>query len=698
MFSGIRRLLGNMHVKQTQTEIIVSGIPAAIMARDISRIWGTSRITTNMFSRITNSSLSFPLFFAPDVVYALGVIMKDRYRKVSIRFLNELTELLLTETWLADTTNKTTTRLDLSRLSDLKLTPLDFQMEFINTYNTLLDKYDLKGYLLAGAAGSGKTLSSLYIVACLKADLVIIVSPKNAVERVWENSIKSLFVAEQTYWLAHEGKELKGNERFIVGHYEAIDAITNAMLTRMKQLGSTAKITVILDESHNLNEIKSLRTQRFIDLCDKSKSENIIWLSGTPIKALGSESLSLFRCIDKYFTQDVEERFRKIYGKDATKGLDILKHRLGLVSFKVEKSRLKLLDPIIETIKITIPNGRNYTLAAIGDDMRKYVDERLVFYKKTEKEDTASFYAILDKYESIIKSKEEIAELNTYRSNLSLIIKAYRTGDLRSVKDESVFCNAVEKNKIAPMLSKTDKEIFLHTKTLVKYMSLKVQGECLGRVLGGKRIQCHVDMVKGIDFVGICESTAKKTIVFTSFVDALKEVSLACTEKGLLPTVVYGGTNSELTSIIQSFEKDKDINPLIATYNSLSTAVPLVMADTMIMLNMPFRDYIYQQAISRIHRLDSDTQTYVYLIALDTGDEPNLSSRSTDILKWSQSQIEKIMGIKSPFEITEDLQSEGLENYSDKTQLTISTEDYGIEVIIPSVRLGQITKPIFSNW
>jgi SNF2 family DNA or RNA helicase len=331
-------------------------------------------------------------------------------------------------------------------------------------------------------------------------------------------------------------------------------------------------------------------------------------------------------------------------------------------------------------------------------NMRKFVNERLSFYKQTEKEDAQTFYSILDKYESIIKSPEERSDLATYRSNINLIIKAHHAKDLKSVKDESIFCNKIDKNKIIPTLSKSDKELFIHTKTLVKYASLKVQGECLGRILGGKRIQCHVDMVKGIDFVSICESTTKKTIVFTSFVDALKEVSLSCSNKGLEPVVVYGGTNNELNSIIQKFEKDKDINPLIATYNSLSTAVPLVMADTMIMLNMPFRDYIYQQAISRIHRLDADTQTYVYLISLDTGEEPNLSTRTTDILKWSQSQIEKIMGIKSPFEVTEDTNIEGLESFTDLSTLSVSTEDYGIEIAVQSPRTNYPLKPSFSFW
>ena len=80
----------------------------------------------------------------------------------------------------------------------------------------------------------------------------------------------------------------------------------------------------------------------------------------------------------------------------------------------------------------------------------------------------------------------------------------------------------------------------------------------------------------------------------------------------------------------------------------------MTMADVMVMIDTPFRDYVLQQTIARINRLGTTTQTYVYIAALDTGNEPNLSSRTIDILRWSQSQIEAITGVKSPFEITDD--------------------------------------------
>ena len=133
--------------------------------------------------------------------------------------------------------------------------------------------------------------------------------------------------------------------------------------------------------------------------------------------------------------------------------------------------------------------------------------------------------------------------------------------------------------------------------------------------------------------------------------DVLEDANNACKKQGLNPILVYGKTNNNLNGMIKTFETDKRINPLIATYDSLSTAVPLIMADTMIMLNAPFRAYIQEQAISRIHRLNQDTQTRVIQCYLDTGNQSNISSRSLDIMTWSQQQVEMITGVKSPYTI-----------------------------------------------
>lgn len=519
------------------------------------------------------------------------------------------------------------------------------------------------------------TYTSLALAEMLCIDINIIVCPKAALVKVWEESIKTLFNTPQAYWISSSDTSPTGKEKFLVYHYEAL---SKAVEYSKKLLNK--KITIILDESHNLNEMNSLRSGNFIELCNITKSKNIIWLSGTPFKATALEVIPLLRAIDPLFGGEVEESFRKIFGKSAKRAVEILNNRLGLVTFKVEKKELNLLAPIFSEIKVKIQNSKQYTLGEVKKQMQAFVTERYEYYESRKKGDQYTFYSCLDHHRNQIHSKQDIELYNLYRKNLEIVIKS--GGDF-SAKDEIMFCNRYEITKILPTLLPESKSGFRDTKSIVKYIKLKIQGEALGRVFGAMRVQCHVDMVEKIDFKSICESTVKKTVVFTSFVQVVEKAQKFLKEIGLRPLVVYGKTNVNLASIVSSFEADSELNPLIATFKSLSTAVPLIMADTMILLDSPFRDYILQQAVSRIHRLGSTTQVYVYTCSLDTGEEMNISTRSFEILSQCQQFVESLTGITSPFVLTDNPE-----------ELEFSLEGLDIEAIESVSNF----KPSFINW
>lgn len=183
--------------------------------------------------------------------------------------------------------------------------------------------------------------------------------------------------------------------------------------------------------------------------------------------------------------------------------------------------------------------------------------------------------------------------------------------------------------------------------------------------MGKERVRCNLAIAKQLDdvlvrsiegeesmaerssIVNIIEGSEKKTLFFTSFVEVVKGLGDILKEKGFQPLQVYGETNKDLQSMVSGFEKKEALNPMIATYQSLSSAVPLVMANTVVMLNSPFRHHEYMQAMSRVHRRGQDSQVYVYDVYLDTKGVENISTRSEDILNWSKLQVEQIMGVKS---------------------------------------------------
>jgi SNF2 family DNA or RNA helicase len=650
MFAGFRRAFGAINVKETATEIVVEGIPADVMQRDMARVWKTSKIAMHMFNTFGRNGFSFDKFFALDIIYMLEQLVQTR-AAVSVRVLNNIRMMMYERTWLKNTieNDDQVGRLKFENFKRFNKQPLEHQIGFLQNYNLKVDQYGLNGYLLAGAAGSGKTMASLYVAEGIDADLILIICPKNAVQRVWQKTVVEEYKKEQTYWTSESGKPYN-KERIVICHYEYLEKLMSMVNSHAI---SGQNMIIVLDESHNLNEIKSQRTQLFIDLCKKTQCKNIIPASGTPVKAMGAELIPLLTVLDPLFTDSVQERFKKIFGKDGNKGLDILKNRMGMISHKIEKSALKLDKPIMKRLPIKMPTGDLYTLDAIRKVMEGFIQERVEFYKKHRKDDERIWERCLVLHEDTLRAAAQKMEYKKYRQILKTVIA---TADPRYIGEEIAYTNMYEKRYFEPSLPKEMIKDFRDVKSIIKYTKLKIQGECLGRVLGRKRIECHVEMVKYLDFKTIADTTDKKTLVFTSFVEALTAAAAQCTSAGMSPLVVYGKTNNELASIVGKFEKDEKLNPLIATYNSLSTAVPLVMADTMIMINAPFRAYIQEQAISRIHRIGADTQTTVYQAFLDTGDKPNISTRSSEILAWSMEQVEAIMGIKSPFAVTESVE------------------------------------------
>jgi len=649
-------ILGKPKVEERDNRIYIKNIHTRTMEGDIKRMFNTSRVSKYIFSDVSRGSVVIESFFALEFYHIVDKLSKSRTVGTSVRALHHIKEGLLVNTWLANTQIVMPERLNFRQLNNLKWTPLDFQQRFLETYSQVVPQYGLRGMLLSATAGSGKTFTGLALGECLEADNIIIICPKNAVERVWAANVESVYKKTPSYWHYSSGQRYN-KEKILIYHYEVLKEAFSEVRYLEKR-----KTLVILDESHNMAEMTSQRTQRFIEFCNRIDTQDVVLASGTPIKASTLETISVFKAIDPQFTDEVMDRFKRIFAGDANKATSILAERLGVMSFKVEKAELKLEPPIFRNLVVKIPNAKDYTLTAIGIKMQRFIEERVGYYLKHKDE-------YQDTYDRGIKASacwegetddtkewlEAEKAFKRYRRLVATVIDAHNRGRLQSVTEEIKETNLYERNVIMPRIADPElRKAFKEAKTVVKYLKLKVQGECLGRVLGRERINAHVDMIKHIDFEGVMGTTTKKTVVFTSYVEALETTHRHLESLKLKPVTVYGKNTKVLADTVRRFEGDPELNPLIATYDSLSTAVPLVMADTMILINMPFRDYVLQQAVSRIHRLGSDTQTYVYTAILDTGEETNISSRNLDILQWSQDQIEAIMKMESPFKVEYD--------------------------------------------
>jgi intein/homing endonuclease len=484
------------------------------------------------------------------------------------------------------------------------------------------------------------TLMGLGLGLSLRVNTVIVVCPKNAVYRVWSDTIKERFKKIPKFWTSLDETDPPPRLSHYIVHY----AYLEKFIAKLNTLG-ISKPLILLDESHNLNEIDTSRVQAFIALCRATDSHNVVWLSGTPIKALGGELAPLFTTIDPMFTKEAQMRFSAIYGKASSRANDILAARLGRVTYKVDSKDVVTGSPIHQRIDVVMPTGHQYTLEAIRTEMRKFIEERVSHYQKNMRLYERQYDDILKFFVKTLVTREQKKEFQNYQGYINLIRKHY---DPVALKEQALFCNAYEKNVIMAVLPKQMKDEFKNVRSVIKYYVLKVQGEALGQVLGKKRAQCNVEMLPHIGMEDLIDGAAKKTVIFTSYVAVVDAADAYLKKLGYAPILVYGKTNGELAQMVAKFEKDENANPLIATYQSLSAAVPLVMANQMIMLNSPFRSFEYDQATARCFRMGQDTQVYIADCFLDTGKESNISTRSRDILDWSRQQVEEIMNFKSP--------------------------------------------------
>lgn len=638
MFSDFKRIFGSIDVKEKDEYIIVEGLTADSIASDIQRIWKTSKINKYMFSTMGRSKVVFPKFFAIEFIYALKTIQQQSRQVTSRRAVDRIIELLYEHTWLATTRESASVAsiVNVSRLSAFNTKMLDHQLEFIEQYGNLVPRYNLNGYYLAAAAGTGKTLSGLGLFECLEQDILFVVCPKNAVTNVWVDNVESFYKRPQKVWHSLSGEPIHPNARIYVAHYERIaDLLT--ILPRLRN----KNIMIDLDEGHNFNDIGSNRTQAFLQLCKESNSKHVVWASGTPLKSIGKEAIPFIQSIDPLMTPKVIERFKAVFGMSTGRAGDILSNRMGIITYKVDKKLVVEGQPIEETIRVKIPDGNQYTLKSIRVEMINFIRERVEHYRREYPRYERIYDETMRFHENTLRTEQDQSTYRRYRDTVRILM---RNRDYRHLTEEMKFCNDYEKQTIIPKLPNEMKGPFRDAKSVIKYIPLKVRGEALGRILGKRRAQCHVDMVKYCGIPEIVRDAKKKTIIFTNFVEVVDEVADYMTQEGFKPLKVYGKTNSELPSIIRMFEKDDSLDPLAATMKSLSTAVPMIMANTIVFMDQPFRDSERVQAVARAHRKGQDSQVYVYTMLLDTGDEPNVSTRSNEIMEWSREQVDLIMG------------------------------------------------------
>lgn len=675
----------NVEVDPIKNKVTITGLRFLYVCRDLEKYIG-AKMLYSILDNVSYSRLVFSMFYLPDFYHAINTLLTDPKFKRRIRSGRELlairTELekiplIANIKIINETEPNAIPKIDKSKLNKIfnNIKLFDYQDKFIDDCIWKSKLLGLNGYLLDAPPGAGKTAASISLMEVLDADTIIVVCPKKAVNDVWDETINRIYKEPQSYSMSlpvlHGPSKPAGfdiNNHFIVCHYESLGKL-NDYLNSIKI--PNKKYAVVLDESHLMNSHNSERSIQFRELVSKIDPIFCLWMSGTPIKALGTETMTMFATIDRLFDKSVYKSFLKVFGISGVYAISVMAHRLQLVRSEI-KTNGSGVEQYTHKVKVTLQNGADYTLKTISNKMIDYVKERKEYYQKNAKKYEEDFFSSIEVYRScVVKGRGDTsffrADLEDYLSKAKTLHNGYSPTDPKH-KQYVLECNYYEDKVIIPRLPNDVKKIFRKAKSVYKYVELTIMGEALGNILGKARSRCNADMVKQLvtDAKVISEdgeiyqsnlpdlilNAQAKTIIFTDYVEVVKETEYQLKLKGFKPISIFGETTSGNGLALQTkiFKEDSEINPLITTYKTLSEAVPLTEANRVIFLNLPFRSGTYEQAVKRANRIGQTLDVDLFEVTLDTGEEPNISTRNEDILKWSEEQVALILGKKLPEE------------------------------------------------
>ena len=626
---------------ESRDVVFISGIRTMYLINFIKAKYGSGNFLQRFCIKVYPNSLRIYNFFIPELVYLINCAADEGYLPKSKA--TQIINLIYENTWMKSTKQEIIdTPIDLNNIKkeiipEYKLT--DTQLEFIrDTYYQKKTQYLLNGYLLSLDPGLGKTFTSLALYTALHKKHAIICCPLSIVTNVWENEIKKVFKKPKNIWSInkHDVTQISKDTDFVIINYEAIEKI----IPYVKKLFNYQDTIIVVDESHNFKDYKSLRTEKLIELVTSINSTDTLLMSGTPIKALGRECIPIFKILDNFFNRFVEKELLAI-NRYTNIMNDLLRNRLGMMMYrKLKKDVLDLPKKHELDLKVKIPNGSNYTLENIRKLVVDYKKERRKYYKERFEQFNKDFTECLKYFEATLTTNAEKIEFKDYLRRVAIIQKK---GFVVDTREDVIWCNKYEKDTIIPRLPNDLKKKFRNSKTVVKYVELKILGEVLGNLLNQLRMEMTSSMIND-EVMSIIKNAEKKTILFSSYMDTIEIANQKCKKYNLKPLVITGENTKEASILLDGFKKDTSMNPLIASIKAMSTGHTILEANTVIFLNVPFRSVDYEQASDRVYRIGQDTEVFIYKLILDTGNEPNLSTRMHDIINWSKEQFDAIVG------------------------------------------------------
>jgi len=612
-------------------------------------------IAINYTNFFRSKELTFHPSFAYEVRAVLSQILNTRqYYNVNKQEISRVIRQITNETYLSKL--ETEAVLDYTPVTEvMKYEPLEPHKKVFNDYARLVNECGFTGLLLDAVVGSGKTYMSLALSVMSDNAKVVILCPKEAVEDVWIESITNeLFKRNRQAWSSTSGKEYAG-EQYLICHYE--------YLSKFIPIASELKdVFLIVDEIQFFASQKSQRTKNLNELFERIDIKKSILMSGTPVLKKVIEVISLLRFIDPTLkTKEHYERFLKFHTFRSKFFRPILRDRfIGSIA-RITGDMIEKVDIQHVRLSVQLDNSKDYLLSTISKNIKVYVKDRLSFFDEHKKNYDKAYLDYIEQLKSRLGNKHRDLPMTfkDYESDVKTIVAMYKRNKLKEIPEVLVRVNGFER-VLSRFLEGDDKKNFREAKTVYKYLALKIQGEVLSLVIGKARERAHVDIASVLDYESLVSDSTTKTVIFSKYIAVCEMVSKTLSKKYKVAKA-FGKYTKYIPQTIKSFLYDVEVNPIVATYKSLSTGVRLTKASSMLLIDLPFTATELEQSIARVWRLGQDHSVTIYYAALDTGEKSNINSRNIDITKISSEVVESLTGVRLGSLNSEDDEEESFE-------------------------------------
>ena len=588
--------------------------------KQAQKLWEKKKITRK---EMKIKYLQFPTFFALEI----AMIFEDLGHEYNVKHYLKIARFIRSKTWLKNLHLPVKeVPINTSNLKNIRYTLKPYQRDFIEMYPTLKERFNLNGYLLSFDQGLGKTLTAISLAECLDKDQVVIVCP-NSLKENWAYEIKEYFYKYEDEKLWRDEVYVHGSKRYsftkktkyIIVNLEAIPAVYDLISNRKDSI-------LIVDEMHNVRNMKGKRTLELLDLKSKLGKTDVLLMSGTPIKALPNEIVPSLMLIDPLFTEEVAKLYFNCFNVDGTATKEIVNARFGMVMHrKTKKEVLTLPDKHIHELNFTVPNSNKY----LSDVVSKEVEEVFSRLYNTELERSDelrnNYINMIEKY-----SKAPYKEKKEYLDYIKNPEREFHESELER------FDEFTKKYVIPNIYYPVDLKNFKEAETAYVRMKSRALGKALGQIMHPRRKELYIQLYENNkeEIIDMIHNATKKTVIFSTLLEVVDYISKDLTKQGIGNVKIVGGADNRMDKI-QAFKNDDDIEVLIATSQTLSTGVTLIEANQMFFFGTPWRSADYDQCCDRIYRIGQNTDVNIYNVLLDTGGKENLSTRMNDILKWS---------------------------------------------------------------